>query len=159
MQSYLLLEQLERALLRLVAGLHQVLEGLLAQGVLLPADNATLVLHQILLRQAAGSLLCRSVPNACLGADSASSSSCHSIVRIYFLLLDFLAFLVFLDLRRRPAPPCVTVGVGGCPFILEFLKLFLALEPPRLPAGLGGGPGGVTFGSMGVAGRFVPKLF
>jgi hypothetical protein len=49
------------------------------------------------------------VPNACLTADSAGSSSCHSIVRIYFLLLDFLAFL---DLRRRLRPPCVTVGGG-----------------------------------------------
>ncbi len=75
----LLLEELERALLGLVAGLHQVLERLLAEGVLLPADDATLVLHQILLGQAAGSLLCSSVPNACLGADFACSSRCHSI--------------------------------------------------------------------------------
>ncbi len=75
----LLLEQLERALLGLVAGLHQVLERLLAEGVLLPADDATLVLHQILLCQAAGSLLRRSVPNACLAADFTRGSCCHSI--------------------------------------------------------------------------------
>ena len=75
----LLLEQLERALLRLVAGLHEVLEGLLAQGVLLPADNAPLVLHQILLCQTTGRLFRSSVPDACLGANLACSSSCHSI--------------------------------------------------------------------------------
>ena len=79
--------------------------------MLLPANNATLVLHQILLGQAAGSLLCRSVPNACLTADSAGSSSCHSIVRIYFLLL--LDFLDFLDLRRRLRPPWLTVREEG----------------------------------------------
>lgn len=75
----LLLEELECALLRLVASLHEVLESLLAEGVLLPADNATLVLHEILLSQAAGSLLRRSVPNACLAADLTRSSCCHSI--------------------------------------------------------------------------------
>jgi len=43
-----LLKQLERALLGLVARLNEVLERLLAEGVLLSADDATLVLHQIL---------------------------------------------------------------------------------------------------------------
>ena len=44
------LEKLERALLGLVARLDEVLERLLAEGVLLAADDATLVLHQVLLR-------------------------------------------------------------------------------------------------------------
>jgi len=43
-----LLKQLERALLGLVARLNEVLERLLAEGVLLSADDATLVLHQVL---------------------------------------------------------------------------------------------------------------
>ena len=83
----LLLEELERTLLGLVAGLHQILERLLAEGVLLPADDATLVLHEILLRQAAGSLLRRSVPNACLGANFTRSSRCHSTIVSIFCFL------------------------------------------------------------------------
>ena len=106
----LLAEQLEGALLRLIASLHKVLECLLAEGVLLSADNAALVLHQILFGESAGSLYRCSVPNACLRADFTRSSSCHSIVRIYFLLL--LVFFDFLDLRRRLRPPWLTVGEG-----------------------------------------------
>ena len=43
-----LLKKLKRALLGLVARLDKVLERLLAEGVLLLADDAALVLHQIL---------------------------------------------------------------------------------------------------------------
>lgn len=90
----LLLEQLEGALLGLVAGLHQILERLLAEGVLLPADDATLVLHQILLCQAAGSLLRRSVPNACLGADFTRGSCCHSSIALFLLFFRQNLFIV-----------------------------------------------------------------
>jgi len=73
----LLLHQLEGTLLRLVASLDQILEGLLAQGVLLSADNAPLVLHQILLCQSTGRLFRGSVPDASLAADL--SCLVHSI--------------------------------------------------------------------------------
>ena len=62
------LEKLKRALLGLVARLHEVLERLLAQGVLLSADDAALVLHQVGLGQAAGCVLGGAVENLGLGA-------------------------------------------------------------------------------------------
>jgi len=63
-----LLEKLECSLLGLVASLHQVLECLLAQSVLLLAHNATLVLHQILAGQTTGSVLSTTMPHLCLRA-------------------------------------------------------------------------------------------
>jgi hypothetical protein len=78
------------------------------------------VLHQILLSQAAGSLLRRSVPNACLGADRllASSSSCHSIVGCYFLVLLLLLVLLFdfLDFFELRRPPLATAAALAAAF-------------------------------------------
>ena len=65
-----LAEQLERTLVRLVALAGQELQGLLAGLHLLAADDAAvLVLHQILLLQATGGVLGRSVVNLRLGAN------------------------------------------------------------------------------------------
>ena len=76
LNPYLLLEQLERALLGLVAGLDEILQRLLAQRVLLLADNAPLArLHQILLLQATGRVLGRSVIHLRLAADC--NHVCH----------------------------------------------------------------------------------
>jgi hypothetical protein len=66
-----LLEQLEAALARLVALAGQVLQGLLAGRHLLAADNAAvLVLDQILLGQATGSVLRSAMVHLGLGANS-----------------------------------------------------------------------------------------
>ena len=66
-----LVEQAERALLRLVALARQVLERLAARHHLAAAHNpAVLVLHQVGLGQAAGGVLRRSVENLGLGANS-----------------------------------------------------------------------------------------
>ncbi len=65
----MLLEELEGALLGHVAELAQLLDCLLASGVLLAADDATtLGLHQILLGEATGSVLGGAVEDGCLGA-------------------------------------------------------------------------------------------
>lgn len=65
-----LLEQLEAALLRLVALAGQVLQGLLAGHHLLAADNAAvLVLDQILLGQTTGSVLRSAMVHLGLGAN------------------------------------------------------------------------------------------
>ena len=53
----LLLKKLERSLTRLESRLVELVNRLDAQEVLLAADNATLVLHQILRRQATGRVL------------------------------------------------------------------------------------------------------
>lgn len=66
-----LLEQLEAALLGLVALAGQILQGLLASGHLLAAHNtAVLVLDQILLLQTTGSVLGGTVEHLCLGTNS-----------------------------------------------------------------------------------------
>ena len=65
-----LLHRPKRALLGLVARLKETLNGLLAERMLLAADNATrLGLHQIPLLQAAARTLRRSVIDLRLGAD------------------------------------------------------------------------------------------
>lgn len=64
------LEQLERALLGLVAGLYQILECLLSLRMLLTADDTTLVLHQVLLLQTAGCVVSSAMPDLCLAAYS-----------------------------------------------------------------------------------------
>lgn len=69
-ESLLLLEKLKRALLGDIASLLQLLERLLARGVLLLGHDAALAgLHQILLDQPTGSVLGRSVPNLRLRAN------------------------------------------------------------------------------------------
>ena len=63
-----LVEQLEAALLGLVALAGQVLQGLLASGHLLAADNAAvLVLDEVLLLQTAGRVLGSAVEHLGLG--------------------------------------------------------------------------------------------
>lgn len=59
--SHRLAHQLEGSLLGLVAHREEVLNGLLARRMLLARDDATVVLHQILLLQAAGRVLSRSM--------------------------------------------------------------------------------------------------
>lgn len=56
-----LTHQLEGALLGLVAQCEEMLNGLLARRMLLARDDAIVVLHQILLLQAAGRVLSRSM--------------------------------------------------------------------------------------------------
>ena len=56
-----LAHQLEGALLGLVARRKEMLNGLLARRMLLARNDATTVLHQILLLQAAGRVLSRSM--------------------------------------------------------------------------------------------------
>jgi len=96
---FLLLKQLERTLLRLVASLHQVLERLLAEGVLLSADDAALVLHEVLPGQTAGRLYRSSVPNASLCADGALSRGVgsHSIGARYYLAASYRSAARFID--------------------------------------------------------------
>jgi hypothetical protein len=65
-----LLEELESALLGLVACVGEVLQGLLAQGGLAAAyDTAVLVLHQVLLGQTTGGVVRSAVEHLGLGAD------------------------------------------------------------------------------------------
>lgn len=79
------LEKLESALLSLVSRLHQVLQGLLAEGVLLLADDATaLGLHQIGLDEATGGVLRRSVENLRLRANRGSLRSLASLSHFCF---------------------------------------------------------------------------
>lgn len=59
--SHRLAHQLESALLGLVARRKEMLDGLLARCMLLARDDAIVVLHQILLLQAAGRVLSRSM--------------------------------------------------------------------------------------------------
>ena len=61
--AVLLGKQLERALLRGIAGLCKPGKRLLAGGMGLAAHNATLVHHQILLVETAGRVLRRAVPD------------------------------------------------------------------------------------------------
>lgn len=59
--SHRLAHQLEGTLLGLVARCKEMLNGLLAGRMLLARDDAAMVLHQILLLQAAGRVLSRSM--------------------------------------------------------------------------------------------------
>ena len=59
--SHRLAHQLESSLLGLVARRKEMLDGLLARCMLLARDDAIVVLHQILLLQAAGRVLSRSM--------------------------------------------------------------------------------------------------
>ena len=66
-----LVEEVENALLGLVAPARQVLERLAASGLLLAADNAAvLVLNKVRLLETTGSVLRRSVKDLCFGANS-----------------------------------------------------------------------------------------
>ena len=77
------MEQLEGALLRLVALGEQLLDSLLASGVLLLRNDATLLgLHQILLGEATGSVLGSAVVNLGLGANSDHLATHHGVVAI-----------------------------------------------------------------------------
>ena len=72
------MEKLEGALLGLVALGVKTLESLLARGVLLLADDATLLsLHQILLGESTGSVLGSSVEHLGLGAHGDHLSTNH----------------------------------------------------------------------------------
>jgi hypothetical protein len=81
--SSLLLEKLERALLRDVACLLQVLERLLAKRMLLLADNAALLcLHQMASGQTTGCVFRGAVPDLGLRADRRDllGASLHCVV-------------------------------------------------------------------------------
>ena len=99
------MEKLEGALLGLVALGVKTLESLLARGVLLLADDATLLsLHQILLGESTGSVLGGAVEHLGLGAHSDHLSTNHrgvvaaivvvailtSGVHFYISTVDFL---------------------------------------------------------------------
>ena len=76
------LEQLEGALLGLVASLDEILERLLAERVLLLADNATLLgLHEVGLHQAAGRVLGRAMEDHGLRANGRRLRSLRSLTR------------------------------------------------------------------------------
>ena len=66
--SHRLAHQLEGTLLGLVARRKEMLNGLLARRMLLARNDATTVLHQILLLQAAGRVLGRAVVDLRLAA-------------------------------------------------------------------------------------------
>jgi len=77
----LLFEQLERALLGDIARLLELLDRLLARGVLLLGNDAALLgLHQVLLGQATGSVLGRAVPHLRLGANSGHLAAHHVVL-------------------------------------------------------------------------------
>jgi hypothetical protein len=87
----LLAEELERTLLRLVASLHQVLQRLLAERMLTLGDDAALVLHQVLLHQAAGRVTSRAVPHLRLGADGRLGATHHTRLHPPLLLAAAVA--------------------------------------------------------------------
>ena len=76
-----LLEQLEGSLLGYVAHCAQLLDGLLASGLLATADDTTtLGLDQVLLVETTGSVLSGAVEDLGLGADSLDLAAHHSSV-------------------------------------------------------------------------------
>jgi hypothetical protein len=88
-----LLERLEGTLLGLVAGAGQVLQGLLAGGVLLLAHNAAvLVLHQILAGKTAGCVLGRAVVDLEFAASGNHSATHHRLVVHGFLTKEDIFF-------------------------------------------------------------------
>lgn len=89
----LLGEEAKLALLGDVAQLAQLLDGLLASGVLAAADNAALLgLHQILLGQATGSVLGRSVVNLGLGSNGGYLGASHHVIAAVATSLGHLGF-------------------------------------------------------------------
>ena len=74
------MKELEGPLLRLESSLMQTLQGLLASGMLLAGDDATVVLHQIALLQATRGMLGSSVKYFRFGA------SCFDVSRHCVLL-------------------------------------------------------------------------
>lgn len=68
--NILSLEELKCAFLGLVSRLHEILERLLALRVLSAADDAALVLHQVLLLKTTGCVVRCTVPYLGLAADS-----------------------------------------------------------------------------------------
>jgi len=95
--------------------------------VLLSADNAPLVLHQILPGQSTGRLFRGSVPDASLAADL--SCLVHSIKSNYFLLLRLLFLrLLRLFLRILLRPPTGAWGAAGAAGAAgAFIGLFTGL--------------------------------
>lgn len=65
-----LAHQFEGALLSNEAKRTEMLDGLLASGMLLAGNNATVVLHEVLLGEATRGVLCGSVENLGFGANS-----------------------------------------------------------------------------------------
>jgi len=121
-----LLEELERALLGLVARLDEVLERLLARRMGLAAHNATLVYHQILLLQATARVLGRAVPDLGTRADRGGLAAhlgqgrgvlarriCGVLVRIRGVLVCVLARRIRGVLVRIRAKPAVHVLSNG----------------------------------------------
>lgn len=107
----LLREQLERTLLRLVAGLDEAAVGLLARRRLLAAHNlATLVLNEILAGQTALCVLGCTVENLRLRADREHTTihglHVHACVHVSNEIEDFfpvpIRIFLFL-LKERPA--------------------------------------------------------
>lgn len=97
----MLFKQLKRALLGDIASLLQLAQGLEARGVLLLGHDAALLgLHQILLGQATGSVLGRTVVDLGLGAHCDHATL---LLLALLLLLLILASVVrhFLYLQWR----------------------------------------------------------
>lgn len=87
----LLLEQLERTLLRLVPGLHEVLQRLASEGVLLPGNNPALLrAHEILLLESSGGVVRSAVPHLQLGADRGDFVRLTSGTRCHFLMNNYI---------------------------------------------------------------------
>lgn len=64
-----LAEEFERTLLRLEAGINQMLNSFLARRVGFAAHDTALVKHKILPLKTTGRVLCRAVPNTAAAAD------------------------------------------------------------------------------------------
>jgi hypothetical protein len=87
----LLLEELERALLRLVPGLHEVLQRLASEGVLLPGNNPALLrAHEILLLESSGGVVRSAVPYLQLRADRGDFVRLTSGTRSHFLMNNYI---------------------------------------------------------------------
>jgi hypothetical protein len=92
--SLVLAEEFKSSLLGDVACLLELLHSLEARGVLLLGHDAALLgLHQILLGQATGSVLCRAVINLGLGAHSHRTALLLLLLLLLVLLLLVLASL------------------------------------------------------------------
>ena len=75
-----LLEKLEGALLCNITHLAELLDSLQASRVLTARDDLALVLHQVLLLEAAGCMFGRTVPNLGLGAHSHLRTTHHHCI-------------------------------------------------------------------------------
>jgi len=115
----LLLKQLERALLRLVARLYKTAQRLLARRVLLAAHNAPLLgLHQVVLLEAATGVLRRSMVDLSLGADREHGTAVHihvhvsaALATLHVHVLATLAALVTLHVHVLAHVVLATVHV------------------------------------------------